>query len=116
MSSMFVAEKAAAPVINAETNQFTWRKLESVWLAHTTAHRMAAHRKSDRRRDDLCAGGLRKCAKASSKDVQSHHRMNLPCSVTRKILSPVRLIFGSVADVPKCFYRYGDDRRKNAKR
>jgi hypothetical protein len=22
---------------------------------------MAAHRKSDRRRDDLCAGGLRKC-------------------------------------------------------
>ena len=24
-------------------------------------NRMAAHRKSDRRRDDLCAGGLRKC-------------------------------------------------------
>ena len=23
---------------------------------------MAAHRKLDRRRDDLCAGGLRKCA------------------------------------------------------
>ena len=61
MSSMFVAEKAAAPVINAETNQFTSRKLESVWLAHTTAHRMAAHRKSDRRRDDLCADGLYKC-------------------------------------------------------
>ena len=27
---------------------------------HTTADRMAAHRKSDRRRDDLCAVGLRK--------------------------------------------------------
>src|SRR5215471_6039346 len=25
---------------------------------HTTADRMAAHRKSDRRRDDLCGGGL----------------------------------------------------------
>ena len=29
---------------------------------HTTADRMAAHRKSDRRRDDLCAVGLRKRA------------------------------------------------------
>ena len=28
----------------------------------TTGDRMAAHRKSDRRRDDLCAGGLRRCA------------------------------------------------------
>src|SRR5438477_10422589 len=27
----------------------------------TTTDRMPAHRKSDRRRDDLCAGGLRKC-------------------------------------------------------
>src|SRR5207248_8105524 len=26
-----------------------------------TTDRMPAHRKSDRRRDDLCAGGLRKC-------------------------------------------------------
>jgi len=26
----------------------------------TRAHRMAARRKSDRRRDDLCAGGLRR--------------------------------------------------------
>jgi hypothetical protein len=29
------------------------------WV-HTTARRMATHRKSDRRRDDLCADALRK--------------------------------------------------------
>jgi len=28
------------------------------WARHTTADRMAAHRKSDRRRDDLCGDGL----------------------------------------------------------
>ena len=33
---------------------------DCVWLGHTTVCRMAAHRKSDRRRDDLCAVELRK--------------------------------------------------------
>ena len=37
--------------------------------------------------------------------------MNLPRCVTRQILSPVGLIFGSVADVPKRFTNNGDDWR-----
>jgi hypothetical protein len=37
----------------------------------TTADRMAAHRKSDRRRDDLCEGALRKRGRLSSNCHQS---------------------------------------------
>src|SRR5206468_12007831 len=39
---------------------------------HTKSDRTAAHRKLDRRRDDLCDGGLRKCASliASASDIQ----------------------------------------------
>jgi hypothetical protein len=42
---------------------------------------------------------------------QLHHRMNLPCSVIRQILSPVALIFGSMANVEVRFTDNGDDRR-----
>ena len=42
---------------NAARNRLRSRRRSA---RHTTADRMAAHRKSDRRRDDLCAGGLRK--------------------------------------------------------
>ncbi|SRR6266581_1081330 len=38
------------------------RIADCVWLGITTADRMAAHRRLDRRRDGLCAGGLRKRA------------------------------------------------------
>ena len=41
----------------------------------------------------------------------SHHRMNLPHSVVRHVLSTVALIFGSMVDVPKRFPDNGDDRR-----
>jgi hypothetical protein len=34
---------------------------DCIWPGVTTGDRMAAHRKFDRRRDDRCAGGLRKC-------------------------------------------------------
>jgi hypothetical protein len=36
-----------------------------VFIRHTQADRMATHRKSDRRRDDLCAVALRKRAALS---------------------------------------------------
>jgi len=39
------------------------------------------------------------------KDFESHRRMNLPNSIIRQSLSPVRSIFRCVADVPKCFFR-----------
>ncbi len=39
--------------------------VDCVWLAVTTADRMAAPPKSDRRRDDLCGGGLHKRVGAS---------------------------------------------------
>src|SRR6266487_719669 len=61
---------------------------------------------------DHGADGLRKCAwKAFSRNVQSHNGVNLPCSIIREILSPVGLIFGSVANVEKCFANNSDDRR-----
>ena len=44
-------------------------------------------------------------------DVQRHHRVNLPNSTFRHVLSPIRLIFGRMADIPKCFADYRDDRR-----
>jgi hypothetical protein len=46
---------------------FTGFSKSRPWMLNT-ADRMAEHRKSDRRRDDLCAGGLRKrgCRKPRS--------------------------------------------------
>ena len=35
---------------------------DCVWFGHTTADRMAEHRKSDQSRDDLCGDELRKGA------------------------------------------------------
>jgi hypothetical protein len=42
------------------------------------------------------------------KDIESHHRVNLPNSVIGQPLSPVRLIFWSVADVEERFARNSD--------
>src|SRR5215468_3795040 len=42
---------------------------------------------------------------------QFHHRMNLPNSVVRHVLSTVALIFGSMAYIPERFADHCDDRR-----
>ena len=47
---------------------------------HTTGDRMAAHRKLDRRRDDLCGGGLRK--RASGRRVGNCYASRKPVSTT----------------------------------
>jgi hypothetical protein len=49
--------------------------------------------------------------KLLSETLQSHHRMYLVRSISRQILSAVRLIFGSVANVEVCFADDSDDRR-----
>jgi hypothetical protein len=43
--------------------------------------------------------------------LQFHHRMNFPNSVARYVLSAVALIFGRMADVPKCLANNRDNRR-----
>src|SRR5262249_22649818 len=48
---------------------------------NTTAARMAAHRKLDQRRDDICAVALRKCASAASDKTRT------------PIASPFRLLY-----------------------
>ena len=47
-------------------------------------------------------GSLTTGAKLLRLDSQIHHRVNLPDSVARQIVSPVGLIFGRMANVPKC--------------
>jgi hypothetical protein len=49
--------------------------------------------------------------KAGSLNCQFHHRLNLPCSIIRHILSPVGLIFGSVANVEVRLADNSDHRR-----
>src|SRR6516165_4921663 len=42
---------------------------------------------------------------------QFHHRVNLPNSVVRHVLSTVALIFRSMAYIPECFADHCNDRR-----
>ena len=42
-------------------------------------------------------------------NVQRHYGMNFPSCVPGLVTSPVRLIFGSLKDVPKRFANNGDD-------
>src|SRR5262249_55673751 len=69
----FFCLKTASPLQLSHQSSSTTAGARNIYLyqlhcglrlvRHSTADRMAAHRKLDRRRDDLCAGGLRKGAR-----------------------------------------------------